>query len=294
MNLKSKTALSSIMFTVICIAPFISQTKLDFYGVVSPDADKNMLSMTEDLYLAQLKDMPVNLSDKRSDFFSQTYISEGNADFLKSENGGNAFYVAINKLPDGKWQCSINLKNLDDGKSYSKIKEYDSYYKILMESKTSLKELISGLIQAGSSGGEQANVTSTGESSGRTNAEVSTQSIAGTWGGETYIDKIIILRGGRGFVIFKNGASMNVNVAISGNAGDMQINVRQTGGSNASYFPDIPRDTALKAAADAAPIEWDFRITKDGTLSGVKKTLVLKDDSAAPVQAEIPVEWKRL
>ena len=139
MNLKSKTALSSIMFTIICIAPFISQTKLDFYGVVSSDADKNMLSMTEDLYLAQLKDMPVNLSDKRSDFFSQTYISEGNADFLKSENGGNAFYVAINKLSDGKWQCSINLKNLDDGKSYSKIKEYDSYYKILMESKTSLK-----------------------------------------------------------------------------------------------------------------------------------------------------------
>ena len=137
MNLKSKTALASIMFTIMCIAPFISQTKLDFYGVVSSDADKNMLSMTEDLYLAQLKDMPVNLSDKRSDFFSQTYISEGNADFLKSENGGNAFYVVINKLPDGKWQCSINLKNLDDGKSYSKIKEYDSYYKILMESKTS-------------------------------------------------------------------------------------------------------------------------------------------------------------
>ncbi len=293
MNLKSKTSLSAIMFTILCIAPFISQTKLDFYGVVSSDADKNMLSMTEDLYLAQLKDMPVKLSDKRSDFFSQTYISEGNADFLKSENNSNAFYVVITKLQDGKWQCSINLKNLEDGKNYSKTKEYDSYYKILMESKTSLKELISGLIQSGSSGAETESGTSTGDSPVQANAEVSTQSIAGTWGGETYIDKIIILRGGRGFVIFKNGASMNINVAISGNAGDMQINVRQTGRSNASYFPDIPRDAALKAAAEAAPIEWELHMTKDGSMSGIKKTLVLNDNSGTPVQAEIPVEWKR-
>ena len=39
--------------------------------------------------------------------------------------------------------------------------------------------------------------------------EATLETLAGTWTGEALVDKVIILRGGNGFVIFKNGASMN-------------------------------------------------------------------------------------
>ncbi|MGP1459632.1 MAG: TP0183 family DNA metabolism protein [Treponema sp.] len=295
MDFKLKTITSAIISAILFSVSLASQAKVDFYGVVSADADKNMLSMTEDLYFAQLKDMQIDLSDMRSDAFSSGYIGSGEANFSQSASDTNAFYVVIKKLPDGKWECTANLKNLNAGKNYSKSKEYDSYYKILMESKTSVKELIAGLIRSSAAGTDREQDGAGGfqSSTASAEAEVSTQSIAGTWGGESFIDKIVILRGGRGFVIFKNGASMNISVAISGDSGNAQIKIKQTGGSNASYFPDIPRDAALKAATDAEPIEWKLRMTKGGAMTGVKKTLVLKEDSGVPEQAEVPVEWTR-
>ena len=292
MDFTVRTITSTLITITLLSSSLFSQTKVDFYGVLSADADKNMLSMTEDLYFAQLKDMQLNLSDMRSDSFTDSYTG-GAADFSQSASDANAFYVVITKRSDGKWQCTANLKNLTVGKNYSQSKEYDSYYKILMESKTSIKELIAGLVRLSETGSGREQDGKTESAVPNADEEVSTQSIAGTWSGEAFIDKIVILRGGRGFVIFKNGASMNISVAISGASANAHIKIKQTGGSNASYFPDIPRDAALKAATEAAPIEWELHLTKGGSLTGIKKTLVLNESAGAPEPAEIPVEWTR-
>ena len=64
--------------------------------------------------------------------------------------------------------------------------------------------------------------------------------LAGTWTGDTLIDKIVILRGGKGFVIFKNGASMNIVISINGSS----VTVIQKGRSNASFYPELSRELA--------------------------------------------------
>lgn len=117
-------------------------------------------------------------------------------------------------------------------------------------------------------------------------ATFSLESLAGTWSGEPHTDKIVILRGGRGFIIYKNGATMNISLSIvNGKDGKKEILIRQVGKSNASFYPELSRDTALSAAASAPPIEWRLNSTVDGTLTGIKKTLIKSNSTPETVES---------
>ena len=75
---------------------------------------------------------------------------------------------------------------------------------------------------------------------------------------------------------------MNISLKVVGtdkNGNVSHIEVAQVGKPNASFFPSLPRETALASAATAKPITWDFQVTADGTLSGTKNTLIPSQDS---------------
>ena len=95
------------------------------------------------------------------------------------------------------------------------------------------------------------------------------------------------MRGGRGFVIFKNGSSMNITVEIKA----ANIIITQNGKANASFFPELPREVALKEAVNADPIRWVLTLDDDNTLSGTKSTLILDNGQAA--KGSMSVTWKR-
>src|SRR5574344_2440014 len=132
---------------------------------------------------------------------------------------------------DGTWTCTLTVYNSSAGKSYTYSKKYDSYYKILMESKSSLQQVFKDLLN------QQETAPQTDSSADADNSEksapdtagISTESIAGTWTGENYIEKIVILRGGRGFIIYKNGAAMNISVAVVSTNGNQSVLVSQSG-----------------------------------------------------------------
>ena len=64
--------------------------------------------------------------------------------------------------------------------------------------------------------------------------------------------------------------------------------------SNASYYPDLPRELALKNAATASPIKWDLTLTSSSTLKGTKTTLVENTDSENGVKkGTFNVEWTK-
>ena len=119
---------------------------------------------------------------------------------------------------------------------------------------------------------------------------LSLENISGTWTGEPNINKIVLLRGGRGFVIYKNGATMNINVQIENNT----LHCIQTGKSNASFFPELPREIALVVALNAEPIKWIMTLTDGNTLSGTKESLQTAGNDASTVEkAIIPVTWTK-
>lgn len=276
-----------ILICIFNISAF-SQNKysIDYFGIVAAGVDDNMSKMTSDLYYTQLCEINgYTVNDKRIGI--RMASAPQSSDF---EDGKISLYAVISKKENtSKWISTINIYDSSRKAVFSEAKEYDSFYKILMEPKASLQETISTLL-SGSGTVAQAPVGSSSPSKPAAKIQ-STEFLSGTWGGEETIDKIVIMRGGRGFVIFKNGSSMNITVEIQTEGSSQNIVITQNGKANASFFPELPREVALKEAVNAKPIKWIFNINDDDTLSGTKSTLILSDGVAA--NGTLDVVWKR-
>lgn len=277
--------IATILYPLFVCSIFAEDLKqIDFYGVASKDTEKNMLSMTEDLFFAQLKELSYTIEDKRYENFSSDYFSNA-CDFSASNKKGTAaIFAVITKLDTGKWEMKINFLEYNNTAPRTTDQVYDSYYKILMESKSSLTSTLTQLMSTSS-----AKTNASSDSS----EEITLEALAGSWNGGKYINKVIIMRGGRGFVIFKNGASMNISVKIEKNEGIQSVNIIQTSGNNASYFPGIERKKALEAAMSAKPISWNLKPVDKNTLTGTENTLT--EDSAGNIkESSVSATWKKI
>ncbi|MGI5078287.1 TP0183 family DNA metabolism protein [Treponema maltophilum] len=277
-NVQSRLRHSLLLFMLCLPAAFLSaQAKraLYVYASSSSSGDSAVIKMTEDLFFSQLASSDLFIvHDMRSTEYSAAELTRyGSADSL-------FFYTQIYEK-DGQWFLKLHLIDGATGKETVLQNNYDGYYKILTEAKNSLTSLIKQF-----NAGEAQKTEKQGTSS------VTVEKLSGTWYGEDYIDKIIILRGGRGFVIFKNGASMNVSVSVSGNL----LSAVQQGKPNASFFPELPREVALINAPDAQPIRWELTVESESAMKGVKISLVAEYDNSGGLsvkEGRIPVRWHR-
>lgn len=269
----------AVYITVILLSPLIfSAEPVDFFATASSSEDANMIKMTTDLFFAQFQAVDgYTVHDRRNEQYSRS-----------TETANIAFYAEIQEDAEGGWICTLNAIRSGGKQNVSSTKKYDTYYKILLDAKPSLENLLRNL-----SG--NIDIPQASQQSEKNMQPVSLASeemldtIAGTWEGESLIEKILILRGGRGFVIFKNGASMNVSVTVDGST----IRIRQNGKPNASFFPELPRSQALKGAAEAGPIEWNMTLYGN-TLSGTKTTLVADKKAESGVSpGRIDVTWTK-
>lgn len=289
----AKKIFFSLLVLALSWGVFCQETQIDFYGIVSPDADANMTGLTSDLYLTQLSALGnFRVRDKRTAEFAAALIEKGEVNFSGT---AVSFYAVITKSnAGGTWICTLHLSTPGSNKEISYSKEFDSYYKIMTDAKQTIASLFDA--RSGTAGGTSQSQAGAAVARPAAQADsvvlpkVSTDAVAGTWRGEEYIDKIVILRGGRGFIIFKNGASMNISVKISEN--DNNVTVLQSGPSNASFFPWLPRQTALELATEASPMSWKFSLTENGMLSGSKDTYALNGEAA--VQATEKITWTRV
>ena len=264
---------------------------VDYYGVVSASSDANMLKMAQDVFFTQLKSIDgISVDDKRPD------ISKASAVLPQFAPSATkiAFYAEITdqKSSSGQtvWNCRFNAVTQSDGITHSTTENYESYYKILVGAKNAIEKVLSDL-KAPAPEFISANKASI---SPDFNTGIDIESLAGTWSGEPYADKIIILRGGRGFVIFKNGATMNIKISVkNATVGGKHTNfeITQVGKSNASFFPELPREQALACAATASPITWNFSLTSPDTLEGIKNTVIQTNDG--PEKGTLNSNWTR-
>lgn len=121
----------------------------------------------------------------------------------------------------------------------------------------------------------------------------SLDALAGSWNGESGIEKIMILRGGRGAAIFSSGFSLMLNLSIK----DGELVVSQKGKSSPLQFLDVPDVIAVQAAEQAPPLEWKFRISEDGKiLAGEKKSVHIVHDGKTIISMDSKSEkvaWTR-
>lgn len=262
-----------VAFSIFFSFSVFAQTKVGFFGAVSSSDDDSTISLTEDLYFSKASLLSdVNVVDFRSRSFSMDNISQ--------YSGINyAFYPEIQEDGNG-WVCTFHGINIKTKKEYNSQKHYDSYYKILMDAKNELESFFVSMKAP-----ESQNIVATSASSV---ASINLDMLSGTWKGESYIDKIVILRGGRGFVIFNNGASMNISVVVS----DGKLIATQIGSSNSAYYPDVSQSLFLSMTEKPEPIVWNFDIKTPSKLEGTKYTLQEINQTARFMN--IPVTWTKL
>lgn len=285
--LKKSFIISALLFFSIMSISAQSYS-IDYYGIVSTEIDANMSKMTSDLYYTQLSEINnFSVADKRS---APSLNERPDASIFSDDR--LSFFTYITKDNDSdKWITTYYVVDKSRNEEHSKKKIYDSFYKILMEPKDVLKNTIKQLIENDISSTSIASSTQK-PSETRGSSLASTEELSGTWGGEDNINKIVIMRGGRGFVIFNNGASMNITVELSGSDGNKQVVITQKANSNASFFPELNRTVALSAAVSAKPIKWTLALTDTNTLKGTKNTLLPDGDSYK--EGSINVTWTRL
>ncbi len=284
-----KILTAAIFFSLFSFLCFSQQNKdiIEFYAVTSSSSDREMIKLTQNLLFSYINDLDgYTVIDKRDEEFSpDSGPGEGNY----------AFYASIQNSPDG-WMCTLSLYSNRTGDVQTAGKAYENYSLILLELRTSVSALFD-LVKAREQQQEQpvpkADPAQTKNLPYRPAAIPSTESLAGTWKGEKNIEKIVIMRGGRGFVIFSNGASMNLDITIKNGV----LYASQKGSSNASFYPDLPRQVALAVAQTAPPIEWRMELSDDSKiLFGQKTTLeaVYDGDTVVSTQTTVvPVVWER-
>ena len=288
MDFLRKSIFISILIILLPSSLFSQSYSIDYYGIVSTEIDSNMSKMTSDLYYTQLTEINnFSITDKRT---NPSLSERPDSDTFSDQT--LSFFTHITKdISSDKWITTYFVVDKAHNEEHSKKKIYDSFYKILMEPKDVLRETIKQLIENDSN---SSAITASVQQEMKPSSSVitSTEELSGTWGGEENINKIIIMRGGRGFVIFNNGASMNITIELSGTEGNKQVLIKQKGNSNASFYPDLKRTAALTAAVSAAPIKWTLSLTDTNTLKGLKDTLLPDGDSYK--EGSVNVTWTRI
>ncbi len=283
MAFTSKRALLSQFLILVLALNLYATIPVDFYATVSSSKDSNMLRMTTDLFFTQFQALDgYTVNDKRDTNFSEENAVSSNI----------AFYAEIQEDSAGGWLCTLNAIKKSGNKNVSITKKYASYYKILMDAKSSLENLLANL---------NSNLTTQNELENKTSLLPQAESpaldldfLAGTWTGEEAITKIILTRGGRGFIIFKNGASMNVSVELENSGSKTIVVIKQTTRANASFFTELSRSLALQSAVDAPAIEWNLTLISDDTLEGTKKTLLEDPENPGKVKSgTVSIKWKK-
>ncbi len=118
-------------------------------------------------------------------------------------------------------------------------------------------------------------------------------SLAGSWKGESGLERIMILRGGRGLAVFSSGVSASLECKIE----DGYLLVTQKGAVQPRQFLDLPDGIARQAAQQTDPPKWRFLVSPDRKiLSGTKTDAAIRysEDTITGISYETAtVQWQR-
>lgn len=292
---------------VLCRAD--EQWNVCFYGVIPPVSQDNQKTITEDLFCAQIRIISnVMLSDRRSSGISGQFSgtsedAAGNfspelffdsipeTELPESDENAVLLFSKIDKIDEDIWKCSFFAKNPATQKIDTLENTFKSYYKLLTDAKNSIVKIISQSAQTPLTV-MQIKKNETQKTPAK--ATMTVEGVSGTWTGETGITKIILMRSGRGFVIFNNGASMSISISVdTTETGRDVLKITQNGNFNASFYPEIPRQQALAAARTSKPIEWTFVLSENGTLNGYKASLGI-DKNGNVTETVQNVQWSKI
>lgn len=262
------------------------------YSLSSTNSNDTLSRTVNDLVFSFIRELRTyRMVDMRSESLP--------ADLRVPEGTDYLFYGFLKEQPDGI-RLELILKGGPDSVTRMISRVYENSNRILLESRMLVRTLFDqsvplpdpSLNQENSSSPETADAA-TGSPSDALIPVRNIDSLAGSWHGEEGIEKIMLLRGGRGIAVLATGISISLDLVIAGD----DLVIRQKGQINPRQFSDLPDTVARQASVIVPPLEWRFRVSADQKkLSGTKKTVMIRHDGQnilSMYPQTVDVSWLR-
>lgn len=175
-------------------------------------------------------------------------------------------------------------------------KDYEGSNKVLLDSRILIKELFEAqdvaVIEEKKENTESIKSSLLDETDFKPISSL--DSLAGAWYGEDgEVEKIMIMRGGRGVAIWVSGISLLLELKLENGF----LIATQKGVPQPRQFINLPDNIASLAAKATKPIVWQLHINQDlKILSGLKKTSSIKYNNSEIIsvsEVSVPVKWHR-
>jgi hypothetical protein len=259
------------------------------YTLSSSDVGDHIAKTVNDLVFSFVRELRTyRVMDMRSESLPRDLGAPDGTDYI--------FFGTMTDQPDGI-KLELVLKGGPLGVTRLLSRVYENSNRILLESRMLVRDLFDQSVQLPEPSIRMADAAPASAPQGLQPENLkpvgNIDSLAGSWKGEDGIERIMILRGGRGVAVLSSGVSIPLEIITSGE----DLVVRQKGSANPRQFADLPDPVAKQAAAIAPPLEWRFLITDDQqTLSGKKKDVRIKNDGKNVLSMdsrEFTVSWTR-
>ncbi len=251
------------------------------YQLQAPTITEQITQTVDNLVFSFIKELKTyTIFDLRSQSVPADFPNDTAIDYI--------FFGALEEVPDGI-KLELILKGRTEQLTRIISKVYDNVNKILLDSRL----LVFNLFDFSVPLEQLARSLPQTEQNTEFGYIDTVDSLAGSWKGEQGLDRVMILRGGRGMAVFSSGVSVSLDLKIDNG----YLLVTQKGSLQPRQFLNLPDEIARQAVQKTNPPQWRFLVSPDKKiLSGTKVDAQIQYNETAIISVKYDtatVEWLR-
>ena len=278
---RKKAAYIALLLLISLPAMLSAIPGVAVYQLQAPATPEQTAQTVDNLVFSFIKELKTyTIFDLRKEPVPADFPADTAIDYI--------FFGVLEEVPEGL-KLELILKGRKDQFTRIISKVYGSINKILLDSRLLVFNLFDfsvPLEQIASTAPQSEPVAEFGYVE-------TVDSLAGSWKGEPGLDRVMILRGGRGMAVFSSGVSVSLELKIDNG----YLLVTQKGSLQPRQFLNLPDAIAQQAVQQANPPQWRFLVSPDKKiLSGTKVDAQIQYNETAIISVKYDtatVEWLR-
>lgn len=276
-----KTIYIAFLLLIGIFPVFSAPPRVAVYQLQASAMNEQTVKTVDNLVFSFIKELKsYTILDLRTQPVPVEFPEELGIDFI--------FFGALQELPEGI-KLELILKGKEEQVTRIISKVYENINRILLDSRLLVLNLFDFSVRLEN----LANISPQEQKAAEFEYIETVDSLAGSWKGEPGLDRIMILRGGRGMAVFSSGVSVSLELKIENG----YLLVTQKGNLQPRQFLHLPDDIARQAIQKINPPQWRFLVSADKKiLSGTKVDAHIQYNETAIIDIQYGtaiVEWLR-
>ena len=276
-----KTAYIALLLLTGIHAMLCAVPKVAVYQLQAPTMSEQTVQTVDNLVFSFIKELKTyTIFDVRAQPVPADFPVDISVDYI--------FYGVLKEVTEGI-KLELILQGKEDQVTRKISKVYENINKILLDSRLLVLNLFDFSVRL------EGLADSSPQTQQITEFEYieTVDSLAGSWKGEQGLDRVMILRGGRGMAVFSSGVSVSLELKIDNG----YLLVTQKGNLQPRQFLNLPDTIAQQAVQKINPPQWRFLVSADKKiLSGTKVDAQIQYNDTAIIDIQYGtavVEWLR-